>query len=197
MRNVLPTLSRWPEGSLGGEFERFKSRFSKAGIENAATDAAALLCWVAGCDRSRLAAYPEELLSQEALDKLSGAAQRREAREPLAYIVGEREFWSLTFEVGPTVLIPRPETELLVERALSFLSEEVAPRILDLCAGSGAVGVALAKEIPGAHIVATDLSEPALALVARNAWRNGMGDRVETIHSDLFEKISRDGTFDV
>lgn len=196
MRNLSPASTRWPEGSLGGESERLKSRFARAGIENAATDAAVLLCWVACCDRSRLAAHPEELLSREALDKLSGAAHRREGREPLAYIVGEREFWSLSFETGPAVLIPRPETELLVERALSLLAGAKAPRILDLCTGSGVVGVALAKEISGAHLVATDLSETALELAAKNARRNGVGDRFESIHSDLFEKIPGDGTFD-
>ncbi len=196
MRNLSPASTRWPEGSLGGESERLKSRFAKAGIENAATDVAALLCWAVGCGRSRLAAHPEELLSREALDKLSEAGIRREGREPLAYIVGEREFWSLSFETGPAVLIPRPETELLVERALLLLAGVKAPRILDLCTGSGAVGVALAKEIPGAHVVATDLSEPALALAAMNAGRNGVGDRFEAIHSDLFEKIPGDGTFD-
>ena len=196
MRNLSLASTRWPEGSLGGESERLKSRFARAGIENAATDAAALICWATGFDRSGLVAHPEALLSREALDKLSDAGIRREGREPLAYIVGEREFWSLSFETGPAVLIPRPETELLVERALLLLAGVKAPRILDLCTGSGAVGVALAKEIPGAQIVATDLSVSALALAVRNAGRNGVGDHFEVIHSDIFEMIPGDGTFD-
>ena len=188
--------SRWPEGSVGAESEHLRRRLGQAGIEGAASDAAALLCWALDCDRSYLASRGEEALPPEAKARLSEAASRRVRREPLAYILGEREFWSLPFGAEPSGLIPRPETELLVERAAALLSGAAAPRILDLGTGSGAIGVALAKELPGARVVAVDSSGPALELAVRNALRNGVEDRFEPVCSDLFEKIPGDESFD-
>lgn len=188
--------SRWPEGSVGAESEYLRRRLGEAGIEGAASDAAALLCWALGCDRSYLASRGEEALPPEAKVRLSEAVSRRVRREPLAYILGEREFWSLPFGTEPSGLIPRPETELLVERAAALLRGADAPRILDLGTGSGAIGVALAKELPGARVVAADSSGPALELAVRNARRNGMEDRFEPIRSDLFEKIPVNESFD-
>jgi release factor glutamine methyltransferase len=127
-----------------------------------------------------------------AYDALVG---RRRAREPLAYIVGHREFWGLDIEVTPAVLVPRPETELLVESLLECFPAPAAPiRIADACTGSGCVAVAIARERPSARLVATDISETALAVARRNAARHGVADRVQLVRADLFRGIA--GRFD-
>ena len=113
---------------------------------------------------------------------------RRRAGCPLAYILGEREFWSLAFVVTPAVLVPRPETELLVEAALAFAPRGGAAVIVEIGTGSGAVAVALARELPRARIVATDISRKALAVARANAARHGA--RVEFVAADLFRGLA-------
>ncbi len=113
---------------------------------------------------------------------------RRRARFPLAYILGEREFWSLSFAVTPAVLVPRPETELLVEKALAFAPRGKAALIVEIGTGSGAVAVALARELPDARIVATDISRRALAVARANAARHGA--RVEFAATDLLRGLT-------
>jgi len=121
------------------------------------------------------------------------AVARRAAREPLPYIVGEREFWGLSFEVTPDVLIPRPETELIVEAALDLHPDQNAPiRIADVCTGSGCVAVAIASERPAAAIVATDISDAALQVARRNAARHRVGDRVRFACADFLQGLADD-----
>ena len=121
---------------------------------------------------------------------------RRAAREPLAYIVGIREFWGLPFEVTPHVLIPRPETELIVEAALDLHPDRHGPlAVADICTGSGCVAVATAHERPEWTLLATDISETALAVARRNARRNGVGARVRFQRADLLDGIT--GPFDL
>ena len=121
---------------------------------------------------------------------------RRAAREPFAYIVGHQEFWGLTFEVTPAVLIPRPETELLVEIVLELVRAGAAPvRVCDAGTGSGCVAVAIARERPQTTIVALDVSAEALAVAQRNAERHHASARISFLQSDLFGGVS--GTFDV
>jgi release factor glutamine methyltransferase len=121
---------------------------------------------------------------------------RRAAREPLAYIVGIREFWGLPFEVTPHVLIPRPETELIVEAALDLHPDRHGPlAVADICTGSGCVAVATAHERPEWTLLATDISETALAVAHRNARRNGVGARVRFQRADLLDGIT--GSFDL
>jgi release factor glutamine methyltransferase len=120
---------------------------------------------------------------------------RRATREPFAYIVGVREFWGLSLEVSPDVLIPRPATELIVEVMLELFRERSAPlTVADVCTGCGCVAVAIAHERAAARIVATDISPKALAVARRNAARHGVADRITFKHGDLLEGI--DGTFD-
>jgi release factor glutamine methyltransferase len=120
---------------------------------------------------------------------------RRATREPLAYIVGTREFWGLDFEVSPAVLIPRPSTELIIEAVLDLLPErDAALRIADVCTGCGCLAVALAGERPAAAIVATDISRVALDVAQRNAARHGVADRVRFRHADLLAGVG--GSFD-
>jgi len=114
---------------------------------------------------------------------------RRAAREPLPYIVGHREFWDLNFEVTPAVLIPRPETELIVEAALTLVPPHATATIADVCTGCGCLAVAIACERPAAHLIATDVSEEALEVARRNAVRLGVGDRVEILRGDLLDPI--------
>jgi len=117
--------------------------------------------------------------------------ERRATREPLAYIVGTREFWGLDFEVSPAVLIPRPATELIVEGILDrFPDRHARLRIADVCTGCGCVGVAIAHERPEAAIVATDISADALTVARRNAARHGVADRVVFRKCDLLEGVA-------
>ena len=121
---------------------------------------------------------------------------RRSTREPLAYITGTKEFWGLAFEVSPDVLIPRPETELLVEATLEmFPSRDMPLAIADVCTGSGCVAIALACERPYAHILALDVSEAALAVARRNAARHSVSSRAHCLHSDLLNAVP--GAFDL
>jgi release factor glutamine methyltransferase len=116
----------------------------------------------------------------------------------VSYIIGRREFWSLDFIVTPAVLTPRPETELLVETAVEVVAAKSPPRILDLGTGSGAIAVALAKEIIGAEIVATDISREALEIARANARRHGVEDRISFLAGDLFAPVADiQGAFDL
>jgi release factor glutamine methyltransferase len=122
--------------------------------------------------------------------------RRRLGREPLAYILGRQEFWRLSFEVSPAVLIPRSETELIVELALELLPRGANPsNVADLCTGSGCVAVALATEITGSRITATDISEAALDVARRNAATHGVAERIEFRCADLLTGLS--GPFDL
>jgi release factor glutamine methyltransferase len=147
-----------------------------------------LLQKAAGLDEVRFWARPESAVALPARRAFLALVRRRRAGVPLAYLTGEREFWSLPFAVAPGVLIPRPETELLVEKALEF-----APRggsvIVEIGTGSGAVAVALAKELPRARVVAADVSRRALAVARENAARHGAA--VTFAASNLFRGLTR------
>jgi len=145
-----------------------------AASPTAALDAELLVARVLGAGRAGLAADPERALAAQELSALETLARRRLAGEPVAYLTGRREFCSLEFEVTPDVLVPRPETELLVERALAALAATRRPAVLDLGTGSGAIAIAVAVERPDAAVTATDLSAAALAVAARNAGRHGI-----------------------
>jgi release factor glutamine methyltransferase len=121
---------------------------------------------------------------------------RRASREPLPYITGRREFWGLSLEVTPDVLIPRPETELIVEVTLDLFPDPAAPmRVADLCTGSGCLAIAIAHERPRASVLATDISSAALAVARRNAVRHGVDSRMQFECADLLQGVP--GTFDL
>jgi release factor glutamine methyltransferase len=140
-------------------------------------DAELLLAQALGVPRARLRSHPEQAASPAVMEIYRRLLERRAAGEPVAYLTGRREFWSLTLAVSPAVLIPRPETELLVERALT-LRPAAGGTVVDLGTGCGAIALALASERPGWRILATDVSEPALALARANAAALGL-ERVE------------------
>ncbi|HLG52805.1 MAG TPA: peptide chain release factor N(5)-glutamine methyltransferase [Steroidobacteraceae bacterium] len=146
------------------------------GTPSAAIDAEILLAHVLGCSRTALATRPEQALTRRQLRALAALAERRLAGEPIAYLTGRREFWSLDLEVTREVLVPRPETELLVELALEGLRGIASPELLDLGTGSGAIALAIASERPDASVTAVDMSVAALAVAAKNAVRLGIGN---------------------
>jgi len=158
--------------------------------------AQSLLAYVAGRDRAWLLAHPEDSLSPEQTERFEQFLARAAQGEPLAYLLGEKEFCGLAFMVTPDVLIPRPETETLVEAALDWAAwvGKADPAIVDVGAGSGAIAVTLAVKLPGARVTAVDVSEKALALVRANAERHGVAGRVRLAQGDLLETLP--GPFD-
>jgi release factor glutamine methyltransferase len=156
-------------------------------------DAEVLLMRFLGMDRLQLCMQPERELSEEEAAGFARWVERRSLGEPVAYILGEKEFWSLRFEVGCEVLIPRPETECLIEEVLRFYRPPgEGLRVLDIGTGSGAIGVVLARELPAARVVATDISPGALAVASRNAVAHGVAGRMEFVQGDLFAAVSGD-----
>lgn len=176
-------------------------RFKKEGLPTPRLDAEVLLAESLGTDRVGLYTHFDQPLQAGELARFKKLIQRRIAREPLAYITGKREFWSLPFRVTRDVLIPRPETEGLVAGALQVLADaervERGWRILEIGTGSGAISIALAKELPTASLVATDLSEKALALARENAFGNGVQERIQFLHGDLFDPLEEVSPFDL
>ena len=154
-------------------------------------EAKLLLAHVLGRDRAWLAAHANETVAIEQAKAFDALARRRRNGEPVAYLLGRREFYGLDLEITPDVLIPRPETELLVELALARLPDDRAIRVLDLGTGSGGVALAIAAARRGAHVVGTDVSLPALALAARNAARLRI-DNATFTESDWFEALARE-----
>jgi release factor glutamine methyltransferase len=136
-----------------------------------------------------LAHADERILDCDATDRYEALVTRRAKGEPVAYLLGEKEFWSLPLAVAPGVLIPRPETELLVERALVHLPADCDCEALDLACGSGAVALAIASERPRCRVVATDVSAAAIAATRANAARLGLGARVEVLEGPWFEPV--------
>jgi len=156
---------------------------------NAALEARVLLRRVLGFTEMEILAFPGRIVSAAAARRYLGTVDRRAARVPFAYIVGEREFWSIPLTMAPGVLIPRPETELLVETVL-LLARGGEETIAEIGTGSGAVAVALAKEMPAARVIATDISRMALVLARRNARRHGAGN-IEFRGGNLFAPLRR------
>ena len=154
-------------------------------------EAEVLLGAALGRSRAWLLAHPEEcILDCEATDRYEAYVTRRAHGEPVAYLLGEREFWSLPLRVGPGVLVPRPETELIVERALAHFPAGTAFEALDLAAGSGAIALALASERPHCRVTATDLSPAAVAIARENSLRLRVGDRVSVLQGTWFEPLA-------
>ncbi len=159
----------------------------RAGASDAAIDAELLLLHVTGQSRSSLFLHRNDRCSMEENEFYSELIKRRSTGEPVQYITGSQEFMGLEFKVGPSVLIPRQDTETLVEKALEAAGRMTgALRILDMCCGSGAIAVSMAHFLPDAQILACDISRAALQTAAENAERNGVTDRVEFLYSDMF-----------
>jgi len=172
-----------------------RSVLSQSGLVQ--VDASVLMAHVVGRNRAWLIAHGDDILTPEQAGAFFALAKRRRDGEPVAYLTGTREFWGLLLAVSPAVLIPRPETETLVEVALAFLPSDRAARVLDLGTGSGAVALAIAHERPHASIVATDIAPAALELARENAQRHGIGN-VTFVASDWYAGLPPDRSrFDV
>ncbi|MCL2742428.1 MAG: peptide chain release factor N(5)-glutamine methyltransferase [Planctomycetaceae bacterium] len=181
-------------------------RFTKQSIDSAQLEASLLLAAAMGIKRIELYMKYDSIPAEAVLTKFREFVKRRLADEPVAYILGSREFFSLSFEINKNVLIPRPETEDLVIKTLDILKtlpENTRPRLCDAGTGSGAIAVAAAKNwskhlaapTDENKIIAVDIDENALSLAKTNAEKNGVADRIEFIQSDLLENT--EGTFDI
>jgi release factor glutamine methyltransferase len=168
------------------------------GSESPRLDAEVLLAHARGCERIRLYTAFDEVVDDETRAKFRDLVKRRAAGEPVAYLVGTREFYSLSFRVNSDVLIPRPETEFVVVGALdalkTFRNAECEMRngelvVADVGTGSGAIAVAVAKHEPGVRVVATDISPAALAIAKQNAGVHGVAERIEFVEGDLLQSL--------
>jgi release factor glutamine methyltransferase len=165
------------------------TRLRVAGVAEARRDAGLLLSHSAGHDRTFIITHADEEMTPEQFSAFRAAVARRAAGEPLQYITGRQEFYGLDFEVTPEVLIPRPETELLVETALEILKESDSPLVCDVGTGSGCIAVALLHARSEARALALDISPEALRVAARNAERHGVGGRMLTLVSDCLDAL--------
>lgn len=179
-----------------GVVDRSTVRSALASSALARIDSEVLLAHAIGRDRAWLAAHPEAALTSEEASHFAVLARRRRDGEPVAYLTGRREFWGLALDVDPSVLIPRPETETLVETALSILPSDRPVRVLDLGTGSGAVALAIARERPRAAVLATDCAPEALSVARHNAARLGItnvtcacGDWYRAVAASRFDLI--------
>lgn len=166
-----------------------------AGMETARLDAEVLLAFCLNCDRLEFLKNPDMQISKSQLAVFNKLVSRRLKWEPVAYITGRKEFWSFTLEVNKGVLIPRPDTEIILEEALAVGKNIIAPRIADIGTGSGAIALALAKELPEPKITATDISPTALKVAKKNARNLKLGKNIEFLKGDLFAPVK--GLFDI
>jgi len=170
-----------------------------AGLENPNLDAEVLLAFCMKEMRSGFLAHPERVVPVHMREIFASLLEKRMKGEPVAYLTGEKEFWSLSFKVDRRVLIPRPDTEIIIEEALRFVAENfgrgIRLSILEIGTGSGAISVALASELPCADITATDISKEALELASLNIAVHNVGQKVRLKNGSLFENVT--GKFDL
>jgi release factor glutamine methyltransferase len=168
-----------------------------ADIPSARLDAEVLLSFCLGCDRLEFYKNPDKTINETQLTAFRNLSARRLQWEPVAYITGRKEFWSFTLEINSAVLIPRPDTEILVEEALGICRKIAYPeiKIMDIGTGSGAIAIALAKEMPQAQVVATDISAAALRVAWKNALNLVLENQIDFRRSDLFDSV--DDFFDI
>jgi release factor glutamine methyltransferase len=165
----------------------------KAGVPEARREAGSLLAHVLGRDRTFILSHADDPISEDHLEMFRGTLDWRAAGKPLQYITGHQEFFGLDFEVTADVLIPRPETELLVEKALKLISNEAASMICDVGTGSGCIAISLLHELPRARGVAIDVSPAAIEVARRNASRHSVSERLEFLVSDCFAELNKEG----
>jgi len=179
--------------TLGEVLRRSAGYLERKGVDSPRLDAELLLGDALGLTRLELYTEHDRPLTEAELAAIRARLDRRGRREPLAYILGEWGFHRLTLKTDPRALVPRPETEIVVERALHRVAEREAPRVVDVGTGSGAIALAIASERPDAHVTATDVAAGALALARENAERLGL--QVELVQTHLLEGV--EGPFDL
>lgn len=180
--------------TIGSALKWTEAYFKKQGLFKPRSDAEILLSHAIHKRRIDLYLQFDHPLSETELSAFKELVKRRAQHEPIQYMTGHQEFWSLDFSVGPGVLIPRPETECLVEQSLKILNNDTKEkiRILDMGCGSGVIAIALAKERPGAEIVAVDMSQTALSRALENAKKHGVGERIEFRRSDIYSGLKEE-----
>jgi release factor glutamine methyltransferase len=169
-----------------------EAKLTTAGIAAARLDAEVLLSYVLKKDRAWIITHIHDVLDGAACSSFQGILERRTRREPLQYLTGKQEFWGLEFKVTPDVLIPRPETELVVETAIGIAAGSGSQAVIvDLGVGSGCITISLAKELPGARFFAIDKAEEALIMARENASKHGVSNRIRFLNGDLFEPLEK------
>lgn len=174
---------------LAGVLQHGIRQLSSAGIDDAERQAKLLLMAAAGIDRTAIVAFPEREISTEQFNRFNDHVTRRTRREPLQYIIGNWEFYGLEFLVRPGVLIPRPETEILVEDAIHTLSKIDDPKFIEVGVGSGCISIAILANVPNATAIATDISPEAIDVARENAIRLCVSDRLELIKTNALEGV--------
>ncbi len=168
-------------------------RLREGGSDSPQLDSAVLMAHVLGVSKTWLYAHPHRRLTETEISRYEVLARRRICQEPIAYLVGYKPFYALDITVNRHVLIPRPETELLVDRVLDharyLLLQGQTPLIADIGTGSGAIATALAVNASGAQVIAVDISDNALAVAAQNIWRYGLGDQVQLLPGNLTDPL--------
>ncbi len=184
------------QNTIGKALDDAAWRLKAAGVVSSRLDARLLLAEAAGLDAASVFCHPERSLRADELSRFEGFLVRREAREPLARILGRREFWSLSFVVNEATLVPRPDSETVLEAALSGVTDRKAPyRLLDLGTGTGCLLLALLFELPRATGLGSDISEAALAIAKENAARLGFEGRAQFTQADWTDGL--EGSFDI
>jgi release factor glutamine methyltransferase len=172
-------------------------RLASAGVPDGRKEAYSLIAFVTGRDQAFVRAHPEYELSPHEVDRMEACVSRRAKREPFQHIVGVREFCGLEFEVNSDVLVPRPETEQLVESAIAFLRRKSKSRFCEIGVGSGCISIALLKQIKTAVGTGIEISEKAIAVARRNAIRHSVDERLEIRYGDVFNTIEYSDRFDL
>ena len=195
---ALPTIARMSQPGGAWTVRRLlewtTGFFTRKDVDAPRLSAELLLAHVLGVPRIKLYTDYERVLGESHLATFRALVQRAGEQEPIAYLTGKAYFFNLEFEVGPGVLIPRPDTETLVENVLQLARNTPgfeAPRVLDLCTGSGCIAAAVAQRLKGATVLAIDQSDTAVAMARRNLERLGLADRVTVEQGDLFGPLSR------
>ena len=173
------------------------AHLTKHGSDSPRLDAEVLLAFARKCERIRLYTNYEDEVTEQERGLMRELVQRRAKLEPVAYLVGNREFFGLDFYVDSHVLVPRPDTETLVMELVEAAQQLPAPSILDLCTGSGCIAIAAAANCANASFLATDISEPALEIAQKNAESNALSERIEFLLSDCFSNITEGTEFDI
>lgn len=194
--SVDPDTQAWTVARL---LQWTRGFFERNRIESPRLCAEILLAHALGCERIELYTRYESIPDEDRLAAFREIVRQAAAGKPVAYLTGVKEFFSLSFEVTPDVLIPRPETEVLVERTIHLIRRGLSrrPAILDLCTGSGCVAISLAKNLPEVDLFASDLSEKAIEVAGRNAARHDVTARIEFRQGDLLAPWKPDRRFDV
>lgn len=184
------SLTERTQNSIAAAILDGAHQLRKAGVPEARREAGSLLAFTLQRDRSFILGHADDVLTNADFALFSSYLEQRAAGKPLQYITGMQEFYSLEFEVNSEVLIPRPETELLVETALKLVPRDRDILICDVGTGSGCIAITLAHELPRARALAIDVSKGALEVAKRNATRHAVDDRIEFVESDCFAQLN-------